>query len=139
MNAKEYLQQLSYYQDVQRNRQDILNELKASSVAIGLPEGEKIKKSRKNDKMSEHLHKIECAREDLQKALSDAVNMQLEIIGVIEQIPNKGERDVLRARYVYNMSYQEVSRHTGYSEDHAKTLHRKGLQAVEKILRKNKT
>jgi len=139
MDAKEFLQQLAYYQEVQRNKRDILNEIKANAVAIGMPSDEKIKKSRKNDKISDYLSKIEKAQLDLQKALSDAVEIQLQVIEVIEQLPNKGEREVLYARYVHNMHYDSIARQTGYSIDHTKTLHRQGLKSVEKILRKNKT
>lgn len=66
-------------------------------------------------------------------------NVDQEARQVVDNVENENERAVLTCRYVYRLTWKEVQKATGYSEQHVFKLHADGVDACGRYMASIKT
>lgn len=102
--VRNYLKQISLLQDEIYEREANLHRYEARLLAAGLAEDETARKNRIT----------------LQEAISRQAQMQDAIIHQISRLDDPAERKCLSNRFIDNLTNEEVSYVTGYSESYVR-------------------
>lgn len=79
------------------------------------------------------------AQREIERIELELRNVDHETKGVIENLTNERERSVLTCRYIYRLTWSEVQKATGYSEQHVFKLHADGVKSCGQYMDSIKT
>lgn len=79
------------------------------------------------------------AQREIERIELELRNVDHETKGVIENLTNERERSVLICRYIYRLTWSEVQKATGYSEQHVFKLHADGVKSCGQYMDSIKT
>lgn len=133
MTTKEYLNQVSRYDRMVKNKLSELSQLKELSYSISaLSNEERIQTSPNFDKIGSSYCKIEKMEEDLDKIIDEYVDKKNTIIEQIDKMENEVSYGVLFARYIEKKTFERIATDMNYSFRNITRIHGKALQEFEK-------
>lgn len=88
---------------------------------------------RRNTAESSAIRWSETQRE-IEKVEAELQNIDLETISIIEHLENVNQYKVLYCRYIKRLTWGEVQKATGYSEQHVFKLHADGVKACGRYM-----
>ena len=134
MNARDFLKQLKKLNKMIENK---LNEKEQwKSIATGTTSqmgGERVQSSGSQQKMADAVARFIDIEKEIDKCIDNLVDTKKDVIAVIEQL-NASEYDLLHKVYVQFFTLQEVADLYDKSISWAKTIHKRGLKNVQRIL-----
>lgn len=135
MTAKEYLKQyenaVRVVERVQREYDEQMEQIDSIRSALGgdgLPRSGKISKQ-----VEKQAIRLAEKAEELMEAEVNAIEIRQEIFNMILKVPGE-PGDVLQARYVNLMKWEDVADQVGYTVRHTHNLHRIGLEQIGALL-----
>lgn len=133
MTTKEYLNQVSRYDRMVKNKLSELSQLKELSYSISaLSNEERIQTSPNFDKIGSSYCKIEKMEEDLDRIIDEYVDKKNAIIEQIDKMENEVSYGVLFARYIEKKTFERIATDMNYSFRNITRIHGKALQEFEK-------
>ena len=134
MDAKEYLSLVKEKQDRIVEKQEYIERLYGTLGIAGIDYSrDKIQTSPDADKFADTFAKIFKAEEDLTRMKEDFVQFRVQVIDMIQKVPEKKHREVLNHVYLDFMSLKECAKHVDYCYDYVRELHSEGLKSFEEI------
>ena len=134
MNARDFLKQLKKLNKMIENK---LNEKEQwKSIATGTTAqmgGERVQSSGSQQKMADAVVRFIDIEKEIDDCIDQLINTKKDVIAVIEQL-NASEYDLLHKVYVQFFTLQEVADLYDKSISWAKTIHKRGLKNVQRIL-----
>lgn len=134
MNARDFLKQLKKLNKMIENK---LNEKEQwKCIATGTTAqmgGERVQSSGSQQKMADAIVKFIDIEKEIDECIDRLIDTKKDVIAVIEQL-NASEYDLLHKVYVQFFTVQEVADLYDKSESWAKTIHKRGLKNVQRIL-----
>lgn len=126
--AKEYLGQIRLF-DVR------ITDLKAEYEGLLSLTGcdysnEKVQTSTRGDSVGD----IVCKREEIAQELNRIVLLRNERLRLFDNLVDVLQYQVLYERYVHNKKIIDIADNLGYSYEHMRRIHSKGLKELDKIL-----
>lgn len=79
------------------------------------------------------------AQREIERLELELRHVDAETKSVIENLGNENERNVLLCRYVFRLTWGEVQKATGYSEQHVFKLHADGVKSCGQYMDSIKT
>lgn len=134
MTTKEYLRQ-AFKLDRQINSKiEMLEELnslatKCTSVLTGMPHNP----SGSKHSLEDTIVKIMAQQEDINKGISELVDVKTGIMHVISSVPDSDCRVLLEKRYLSFKTWEDIASDMGYSIRYIHILHKKALAMAEKL------
>ena len=135
MKAKEYLEQ-AHYIDVRINSRieqvEALHQLatKATSTVSDLPGSPNRNVTRMEDVIIRIVEEEDLINQDIYRL----VELKKEIRNVISQVKNPEYMALLELRYLCFRTWEQISVEMDYGSRYVHTLHKKALEAVERLL-----
>jgi DNA-directed RNA polymerase specialized sigma24 family protein len=134
MNARDFLKQLKKLNKMIENK---LNEKEQwKSMATGTTAqmgGERVQTSGSQQKMADAVARFVDIDKEIDECIDRLIDTKKDVIAVIEQL-NASEYDLLHKIYVQFFTVQEVADLYDRSISWAKTIHKRGLKNVQRIL-----
>ena len=134
MKTKEYFQQIKNCDEKikakLRERAEIRDMLTSISVATNF---EPVKHSTSGDRMGNAIAKLVDLENELNDDIDRFVDLKREIENVFDDL-DPVLALVLRNRYVYYMTWEQIAVETGYSYRHVTRLHGKALVEATKVM-----
>ena len=138
MNAREFLKQPKKLDKMIENK---LNEKEQwKCIATGTTAqmgGERVQSSGSQQKMADAVVRFVDIEKEIDRCIDNLVDTKKDVIAVIEQL-NASEYDLLHKIYIQFFTLQEVAYLYDKSISWAKTVHKRGLKNVQKILDERK-
>lgn len=110
MDAKEYLGQVkskeAKIRNLRRDREGIVNMLYSLG---GVREGEKVQRSRNNDKFGTLYGRIDEMEREIDRQIADLMNFQLKVSMEINELKTDKYMTVLNCRYIHFMPWEEIA------------------------------
>ena len=138
MDVKEYLSQtftLNCFIESKKSRIQRLRDM-CEVVTGGIQPNRKVQTNLKRDPVGELTAKILEAEETCLEEIIRLMSLQHEIEMLIESVPHPDYRLILQERYVNLKSWDDIVENTSYSTKWVHVLHRRGLDAIEKVYTK---
>lgn len=133
MTTKEYLSQISKFDNIIENKMTELTQLKKLSCELSaIPNEEKVQSTPNYDKIGTLFCKIEAMEENINRLTSEYLDKKNEIISQIDNIEEKSHYKVLFSRYINGNSFKKIAVEMKYSWRNIMRLHIKALQEFEK-------
>lgn len=136
---KHYLKQVEIY-DVKINRKleevQRLEELRLKITTTMKPDV--VSNSGTQDKLGDATAKILDLRAEANQYIDEFVNKKREIEAVIDQVEDKHQLDVLKRRYILYEPWSQIATEIKCGTRHTKRIHNEALEAVDRILEKQK-
>lgn len=133
MTTKEYLNQVSRYDRMVKNKLSELSQLKELSYSISaLSNEERIQTTPNFDKIGSSYCKIEKMEEDLDRIIDEYVDKKNAIIEQIDKMESEVSYGVLFARYIEKKTFERIATDMNYSFRNITRIHGKALQEFEK-------
>ena len=134
MDAKEYLLQVGERKEQILEKEEYIEWLRESLGLAGIDyDRDKIQTSADGDKFANTFAKIFKAEEDLKRMKEELVLFSVQVIDMIQKLPEKKHRDILKHVYLDGMKLKECADSVGYSYDYVRELHSEGLKAFGEI------
>ena len=134
MTAREFLKQPKKLDKMIENK---LNEKEQwKIIATGTTtqmSGERVQTSGSQQKMADAVVRFVDIEKEIDKCIDNLVDTKKDVIAVIEQL-NVSEYDLLHKVYIQFLTLQEVAYLYDKSISWAKTIHKRGLKNVQRIL-----
>lgn len=141
MNARDFLKQPKKLDKMIENK--LIEKEQWKSIATGTTAqmgGERVQSSGSQQKMADAIARFIDIEKEIDECIDNLVDTKNDVIAVIEQL-NASEYDLLHKVYVQFLTLQEVADLYEKSISWAKTIHKRGLKNVQRILdeRQNET
>lgn len=141
MNARNFLKQPKKLDKMIENK--LIEKEQWKSIATGTTAqmgGERVQSSGSQQKMADAIARFIDIEKEIDECIDNLVDTKNDVIAVIEQL-NASEYDLLHKVYVQFLTLQEVADLYEKSISWAKTIHKRGLKNVQRILdeRQNET
>ena len=134
MNARDFLKQLKKLNKMIENKLNEKEQWKSIAMGTTAPMGgERVQSSGSQQKMADAVARFIDIEKELDECIDNLVDTKKDVISVIEQL-NASEYDVLHKVYVQFFTIQEVAYLYNKSVSWAKTIHKRGLKNVQRIL-----
>jgi len=135
MNAKNYLKQVFFLNQHINDNISELGRLRGQAYSIGGVEvsKDKIQMGRISDIVGDNVPAIVDLENEINTLIDDLKIKREEIQTMIERMPDERFVAVLRKRYIFFKSWEEISVDLGYTYRHTTRLHGKALQAFERV------
>lgn len=138
MTPKEYLDNIRYCDREIDEKQEYLDEMWAriKSIQSSHSDREMIMGGKKvsfDDRMARY---IDYSRE-IDNSIDELVDMKMEVIRMIGQIPEEEYRTLLTARYVNSKGWKEVAEVMSYDERYIYDKHLEALAVFDKVRTKS--
>ncbi len=134
MNVKEFLSQVELKEDKIIEKQEYIDMLKGTLGIAGIDYSrDKIQTSPNADKFADTFAKIFKAEEDLKQMKEEFVLFRVQVIDMIQKVPERKYREVLNHLYLGYKSMKECADLMGFSYDYIRELHSESLKSFEKI------
>lgn len=135
MTAKEYLKQyenaVRVVERVQQEYDEQMEQIDSIRSALG---GDGLPRSGEMSKQVEkQAIRLAEKAEELIEAEANAIEIRQEIFKTILKVPGE-PGDVLQARYVNLMKWEEVADQVGYTVRHTHNLHKTALEEIRKLI-----
>lgn len=134
MNARDFLKQPKKLDKMIENK--LIEKEQWKSIATGTTAqmgGERVQSSGSQQKMADAIARFIDIEKEIDECIDNLVDTKNDVITVIEQL-NASEYDLLHKVYVQFLTLQEVADLYTKSISWAKTIHKRGLKNVQKIL-----
>lgn len=95
--------------------------------------GERVQSSGSQQKMADAVVKFIEIENEIDTCIDNLIDTKMDVISVIEQL-NATEYDVMHKVYVQFLTIQDVADIYGKSISWAKTIHKRGIRNVQRIL-----
>ncbi len=137
MTAKEYLQQAySIDRDINRKIEQI-SHLRAMTQNITASfSDDRVSKTRNVTSHEDAIIRLMDAEEEANRQIDAYVALRVEITGVIDQVHDADERLLLDRRYLGYRSWGDIASELQCSIRWVHTLHQRGLDSVDEILKR---
>lgn len=134
MTAREWLNRGYHADERMRNLQDRIAVYRSAAERItssisGAPGGAA------ESRVERYAVMIAESEEAWLKELREIGNIRREICEAIASIGDARVQSVLEDRYIHNLPWREIARLNNYDESTVYRLHRKGLEAIDEIIR----
>lgn len=134
MKAYEFLSQLKKIDAIIRNKEIEIEQWKSiATCTTSYSEGERVQSSGNKQKMASAVDKYIDIESEINEYINSLIDRRKDIISVIQELPVV-QYDLLHQVYVQYSTLAEVADIEGKSYNWAKSVHRKGLANVQKIL-----
>lgn len=134
MRAIDFLLQLKKLDKMIENKLIEIEKWKA--IATGTTAhlgGERVQSSGNQQKTETAILKFVEIEEEIYRCIDDMISTKKDVITVLEQL-NASEYDLLHKMYVQYFTLQEIAEINDKSISWAKTIHRRGIKNVQRIL-----
>lgn len=138
MEAKAFLKQLKKLDKLIENK--LIERVQWQSIATCTSaqiHGERVQTSENQHKMADAIDRYIDIEKEIDECIDQLIDTKKDVISVIEQL-NASEYDLLHKVYVQFFTLQEVADLYEKSISWAKTIHKRGLKNVQRILDKQK-
>ena len=141
MNARDFLKQPKKLDKMIENK--LIEKEQWESIATGTTAqmgGERVQSAGSQQKMADAIARFIDIEKEIDECIDQLIDTKNDVITVIEQL-NASEYDLLHKVYVQFFTLQEVADLYEKSISWAKTIHKRGLKNVQRILdeRQNET
>lgn len=111
MTPKEYFKQAYKLDTIINDLLQEVDELRALSTSIQSPQfGERVQTTKDNEaKFVKNLMKIESFEEKINSRIDRLIDLKKQMSEVIGRVPNPDEQSVLRHRYLFGKTWEQVS------------------------------
>lgn len=135
MTTKQYLYQIENLDKYVKNKLLEKCQLRSLSVSIRstMPNGDRVQQSPRKDPMGDIIAKLDELDREIEKTVSNYLEIRKEIISTIEKVENTLYYDILYKKYVEYKNLIEIADEIGYSVQHVRFCHTKALEEVRKI------
>lgn len=134
MTVKEYLSCVKLRQEEITETEEYIERLRTTLGIAGIDyERDKIQTSVNGDKLSDTFVKIFEAEEKLKRMKENFVVFRIDVMSMIQQIPERKHREILNHVYLDYMKLKQVADLMGYSYDYIRELHLEALNSVSEI------
>ncbi len=133
MTAKEYLSRGYRINDLIDSELRELSRLRERMTSLSSPGfGEKVSAGNAGDaSYTRTVEKIIALESKIDSEIDELVSVQAEIREVINKVPNKDERLLLRLRYVEYLKWDKIAKKMNFSARRAIQIHTKALLHIE--------
>ena len=134
MNARDFLKQTKKLDKMIENK--LIEKEQWKSIATGTTAqmgGERVQTSGSQQKMADAIARFIDIEKEIDDCIDQLIDTKNDVITVIEQL-NASEYDLLHKVYVQFFTLQEVADLYEKSTSWAKTIHKRGLKNVQRIL-----
>ena len=139
MNAKQYLSQLSTLERMIQNNIDEIYLLRtAASNPSSYKDGERVQTSTSQDRMADIISKIVMLEEECDTLQDRYVDLKRKIIMQTNMLPNSKHKDLIRMKYIQNLSIHSISIRFGITDRGCKKAHKRALEEFNKVMEKCK-
>lgn len=113
-----------------KREEELIDTVRSTADIDGLPKGKGIKK-----KTEERAIRLADKAAEMKIATLDALHERQEVAEIIFAVQEADAREVLAERYInYNQTWEEICVKISFSWGKVHAEHRKGLDAVSKLL-----
>lgn len=134
MNARDFLKQPKKLDKMIENKLNEKEQWKSIATGTTAPlGGERVQSSGSQQKMADAVARFIDIEKEIDECIDNLVDTKKDVIAVIEQL-NASEYDLLHKVYVQFFTLQEVADLYEKSISWAKTIHKRGLKNVQRIL-----
>jgi hypothetical protein len=134
MSSKQYLSQA--YRAGQEIRADVsqLIALQTMSLMLGsAQDGDRVQTSGNHDRMGDAAAAIVDLRDKIGAEIERYLAIRAEVSGVIAQVEDGAQRDILKMRYLGGERWQAIADGLNITPRHVFRIHGAALRAVDKI------
>lgn len=130
-NKIDYLSQYKYLgKDIDRRLKDIeIWNSRATNITATL--SDLPKSNNREDVISKAVAKIDEIEQEFNNDINKLVILRKDIENKIEAVDNRILRNILRDRYLYDKTWEEIAYVNGYTWRHVYRLHEKALDEIE--------
>ena len=135
MNAREYLEQIEYLDELINNKLVEVYQLRCLATSCTAPtDREASSSSGVSDRVGKIVSKIVDLQAETDKAIDRFIDLKQECIKVIESVKNPLWYTILHKHYIQYKPFVLIAEEEGYTSPHISEIHRKALEEVQRIL-----
>jgi DNA-directed RNA polymerase specialized sigma24 family protein len=140
MDAKQFLRQVRYLDDLINTKLDQIQEIKslAEKVTSTLsPDGTSPQSSVLQDKIGDLVSRIIDLQLEIKTAARKMIDLKTEAMRIIDIMPTPECRLLLQLRYLNGLTWERIAVDMNYSYRNVHYLHSRALQEFEAVRNKN--
>ena len=140
MDAKQFLRQVRYLDDLINTKLDQIQEIKslAEKVTSALsPDGTSPQSSVLQDKIGDLVSRIIDLQIEIETAARKMIDLKTEAMRIIDIMPTPECRLLLQLRYLNGLTWERIAVDMNYSYRNVHYLHSRALQEFEAVRNKN--
>lgn len=132
MTTKEYLSQIKNYDRRINHKLSQIYQYRTLLTNISIAvKPDKIQATPEHDKMSKNIAKIVDLEREVNELVNKYTDLKQKIIEQIESLPNEEQIDVLAARFIQDLSFDEIPDEVGMSRRKVFYVYNKALEEFE--------
>lgn len=140
MDAKQFLRQVRYLDDLINTKLDQIQEIKslAEKVTSTLsPDGTSPQSSVLQDKIGDLVSRIIDLQIEIKTAARKMIDLKTEAMRIIDRMPTPECKLLLQLRYLNGLTWERIAVDMNYSYRNVHYLHSRALQEFEAVRNKN--
>lgn len=141
MTAKEYLQQVkkldSQIKNKKLEKEAIWNSMKGCSAISYEPKIGTSGTINNKSPQEKYYPLLERYEKEIEVDIERLVKLKKEIIGVIDQLENGDEVNLLYMRYIQFLKWDDIAKKMNLSYQHVHKIHARALENVDNIIHKD--
>lgn len=136
MNKKQYLKQGYRLRKEIKSDEEVLEELNENLDGLkALQNSEKVQGGPLKDdsRIIEEIDKIIEVEEEIKKKLLALKSFQAKLYQEIELVQDMNQRVLLKNRYIFNLTWEQIAERLGYSITQTHRIHKKALENFKMV------
>lgn len=136
MNKKQYLKQGYKLRKEIKSDEEVLEELNENLDGLkALQNSEKVQGGPLKDdsRIIEKIDKIIEVEEEIKKKLLALKSFQAKLYQEIELVQDMNQRVLLKNRYIFNLTWEQIAERLGYSITQTHRIHKKALENFKMV------
>ena len=136
MNKKQYLKQGYKLRKEIKSDEEVLEELNENLDGLkALQNSEKVQGGPLKDdsRIIEKIDKIIEVEEEIKKKLLALKAFQAKLYQEIELVQDMNQRVLLKNRYIFNLTWEQIAERLGYSITQTHRIHKKALENFKMV------
>lgn len=136
MNKKQYLKQGYRLRKEIKSDEEVLEELNENFDGLkALQNSEKVQGGPLKDdsRIIEEIDKIIEVEEEIKKKLLALKSFQAKLYQEIELVQDMNQRVLLKNRYIFNLTWEQIAERLGYSITQTHRIHKKALENFKMV------
>lgn len=140
MNAKQFLRQVRYLDDLIDTKLEQIQELRslAEKVTSTLSlDGTSLQSSGLQDKIGDLVARIVDLQMEIEKATSRMIDIKTKAMRLIDNMPTPEHRLLLQMRYLRGLTWEQIAVDMAYTYRGIHYLHSRALREFEEVCQDN--
>lgn len=129
--VKEYLSSLRFAEIMIKIKLEKIEETRELALRVNQALNPvKVQGGQRKNIVEEVALKVVGLTQQLEKQVDEYKGLQNNIIALIDEIPNRVQREILELRYIHFMKWEDIVHSVNYDNRYVLKLHLKGLEFI---------